>query len=75
VIFHDENGAQWECSEVNGGSGAAVGDRDGKVFRRLQFKRADTAAAIPQEIIVSADLDLNDPAIQRWILKWSRIRV
>jgi len=74
VILRDETGAEWECIEVNGGPGAAVGDRGGQVFRKLRFKRADSPASISHEIIVSTELDLNDPAIQRWVLRSGRKR-
>ena len=74
MILHDENGAEWECIEVSGGPGAAVGDRDGQAFRKLRFRRADSPESIAHEIIVSTELDLNDPAIQRWVLRSGRKR-
>jgi hypothetical protein len=71
MIFHDENDVEWECIEVRGGSGAAVGERDGTIFRRLRCRRADNPASAAREIIVSAELDLNDPVIQRCVLRWA----
>ena len=75
MFFYDEDDVRWQCIEVNGGSGEASGDSDGKVFRRLRFIRADTPWAVPHEIIVSADLDLNDAAIRRSVLRWASRRV
>jgi len=74
VILLDEDGNEWECIEVNGGPGAAVGERGGQVFRKLRLRRADSPASILHEIIISSDLDLNDPAIQRWVLRSGRRR-
>ena len=74
MIFLDEDDAKWECIEVNGGSGPTVGDGDGNSYRRLRLIRADSPWAVPHEIIVSAELDLNNPAIQRWLLRSARKR-
>lgn len=72
MILRDENGAEWECIEVIGGPGAAVGDRGGQDFRKLRFRRANSPASISHEIVISTELDLNDPAIQRWVLRMGR---
>jgi hypothetical protein len=74
VILRDEDGVEWDCTEIHGGSAAAIAVRDGKVFRTLRFARTDNPAAIRCEIIVSNELDLNDPAIQRTVLRWARSR-
>ena len=72
MILRDENGTEWECIEVIGGPGAAVGDRGGQVFRKLQFRRVNGPASPSHEIIISTELDLNDPAIQQWVLRRGR---
>jgi len=72
LILLDEDGAEWECSEVDGSSGARVDERGDKTFRTFRFKPVDNPADFVHEIIVSTELDLEDAVIQRWVLRWAR---
>jgi len=72
LILLDEDGAEWECIEANGGSDALVDERDGKAFRTLRLSPVDNPAGFVHEIIVATELDLDDAVIQRWVLRWAR---
>jgi len=72
LIFLDEDGAEWQCTEANGGSTAPVDERDGKAFRTLRLSPVDNPGGFVHEIVVSTELDLDDAVIQRWVLRWAR---
>jgi hypothetical protein len=72
LILLDEDGAEWECLEANGGSDALVEERGGKAFRTLRFRPVDNPTDFVHEIVVSTELDLDDAVIQRWVLRWAR---
>ena len=73
MLILDEDGAEWECIEVHGGSDdTLVGERDAKTFRTLRFRPVDNPAGFVHEIVLSTELDLEDAVIQRWVLRWAR---
>ena len=74
MILRDEDGVEWDCTKMNGDSDAAIAVRDGKVFHTLWCRQANDPAAMPHEIIVATELDLNNPIVQREVLRRARRR-
>ena len=72
LILRDEDGAEWECFDANGGSATPVDDRGDKAFRTLRFRPVDNPTHFEHEMLVSTEMDLSDADIQRSVLRWAR---
>ena len=71
MILRDEDGVEWDCSEIGGASHAtdpADGNGFRKVFRVLRCRRLDDPHAAAHHVSFPAHLDLSDPSIQQWVL-------
>ena len=67
MILRDENGVDWECTELGAGF-RARSDGTGAAYRVLRCRPANNPRATPREVAVPIGLDLDDPYIQRLVL-------
>jgi len=71
VILRDEDSVEWECSELSEECRAKLlGDNNAAYmpYRVLQCRPAHHPEAAPRHISFPADVDLEDPTAQHWVL-------
>src|SRR5262245_45255662 len=72
VIFRDDNGSHWECTELDDRDGE--GGVCGKDYRVLRCVHVNHPEATPRYVSLPIDLDISDPSVLRQLFAWPHRR-
>ena len=74
MILRDEDGVDWECTDIGGGSETVAIKRGttSEAFRVLRCRPMDSPFAPPRVIRIPVGVNLEDPIVQHWVLWTAR---